>query len=245
MRLRNLKALLILGLSLLAAGLACTLSDLLPGRAPSPDQISTFAAATLASIPSPTGDTTFPPTASTTPSATPLPPTATPPPDGLSMACDGTYQRLRLTDAGAAGKTAWLDVWDGSAWTDVWSFEGGDPMIRQIEAEAGLHPFGDCGYLLLLPIRYSGSGAPLELHAYAWNGSGLDQVYLHEAGHGVWTKDGNSITVQQSVYLYDEPNCCPCNMQVITDTWDGSAFVETANEITPTYSGAPPPECVP
>jgi hypothetical protein len=245
LRHQRLIAPLIPALALLGTSLACSLSDVLPGRAPSPDQISTFAAATLASLASPTSEATLPPTASATPSATAPPPTPTAPPDGVSMACDGTYQRFRITDAGASVKTAWLDAWDGSTWSNIWHFEGGDPMMRQIEGEAGLYPFGDCGYLLLLPIRYSGSGAPLELHAYAWNGTGLDQVYLDDASHGVWSKEGDSIRVQGSVYLYGEPNCCPCNMQVITDTWNGSSFVETGNVITPTFSGTPPPECIP
>jgi hypothetical protein len=242
---RKPQALLILGAALCAISLACSLSDRLVPRVPSADQISTFAAATLASLASATIEAAVLPLASPTPSASPPPATPTAPPEGLSMACDGTYQRFRVTDAGVSGRTAWIDMWDGSGWTNVWYFEAGDPMTRQIEAEAGLYPFGACDYLLLLPIRYSGSAAPLELHAYAWNGSGLDQVYLHEAGHGVWSKAGDSIDVQQSVYLFDEPNCCPCNTQVITDTWDGSAFKETGNVITPTYSGAPPPECVP
>lgn len=168
---------------------------------------------------------------------------ATPPPGGVSLNCDATYQRVRLTDAGAAGKTLWVDSWNGSSWVNVWSVAGGDPNIRQIEDEVGAYQFLGCQSLIVLPIRYSGSGAHLELTIYRWDGPGLSEVYQHEGTHGAWSKVGDSVEFQESLYLFNEPNCCPCNRQALTHTWNGVAFLETASSITPTYTGTPPAEC--
>ncbi|MBN1266517.1 MAG: hypothetical protein JXA25_13555 [Anaerolineales bacterium] len=184
------------------------------------------------------------------PGDVPLPPgvslpTATPPPGGISLNCDGTYQRVRITDAGADGKTLWVDNWVSGSWSNVWSLEGGDAMIRQIEDEAGYYNFGTCKKLIIIPLRYSGSGAVLELEIYRWTGSGISNVYSHEGTHGEWSKLGDMITFEESIYLYGEPNCCPCNRQVLEHTWDGAAFVQTGSAINPTYTGDPPDHCVP
>jgi hypothetical protein len=220
------------------------------------------AGAPTAAIPSPVGPTPVEPTpADSTPvepptavgpspvpdTPTPIPPTPTSPPSpgGVSLNCDGTYQRLRITDGGASGKTVSVDSWDGSSWVNVWNIFGGDPMIRQIEAEAGYYTFGACQKLVIVPIRYSGSGAILELGIHAWNGSGLSQVYFNDGVHGSWSKVGDNVIFEESLYLYGEPNCCPCSRQTLQYTWDGSAFVQTGSAITPTYVGTPPPICVP
>jgi len=184
------------------------------------------------------------------PGDVPLPPgvalpTATPPAGGVSFNCDGTYQRIRFTDAGAAGKTVWLDNWEGGSWVNYWSLEGGDAMVRQIEAEAGYYNFGACQKLLIVPLRYTGSGAVLELQVYRWTGAGVSLVYSHEGTHGDWSKLGDMITFEESIYLYGEPNCCPCNRQALEHTWDGSGFVQTGSSINPTYTGDPPDHCVP
>jgi len=178
---------------------------------------------------------------------TPVPPTVTPePPAGsISLNCDGTYQRLRLTNGGASGKTISVDDWDGSGWVNVWNIAGGDPMIRQIEDQAGYYIFGGCQKLAIVPMRYSGSGAILELGIHVWNGAGLTRVYFNEGVHGTWSKVGDNIIFEQSLYLYGEPNCCPCNRQTLQYTWDGTTFNQTGSAITPTYSGTPPPICVP
>jgi hypothetical protein len=185
------------------------------------------------------------PLPSSTPTPVPPTPTSTPPAGGVSLNCDGTYQRLRITDGGASGKTVSVDNWDGTSWVNVWNIFGGDAMIRQIEEQAGYYPFGDCQQLVIVPIRYSGSGAVLELGIHEWNGAGLSQVYFNDGVHGTWSKAGDNIFFEESLYLYGEPNCCPCNRQTLQHTWDGEAFVQTGSAITPTYSGTPPPMCVP
>jgi hypothetical protein len=184
------------------------------------------------------------PTGTQQPTAEPSP-TFTPPPDGLSLNCDGTYQRVRLVDGGASGKTIFVDQWNGAGWDEVWSVEGGDPMNQQIEDTAGPYLFGDCQYLVIVPIRFSGSGAILELKIYIWNGSGMSEVYAHDGVHGDWQKLGDLITFEESVYLYDEPNCCPCNRQYLEHTWDGATFNQTGSLISPTYEGDPPDYCQP
>lgn len=181
-----------------------------------------------------------------TPPGAPSPPPPTGgavPPGGVSLNCDDTYQRVRLTDAGVAGRTLWVDSWDGAGWVNVWSVAGGDPNVRQIEEEAGGYQFLGCPTLVVLPIRYSGSGAYLELSVEQWNGVGLSEVYQHEGTHGVWSKAGATIQFDESLYLHNEPTCCPCNHQTLRHTWNGVAFVELAATITPTFTGTPPPEC--
>jgi hypothetical protein len=243
--------------------LGCALACDLPGVTPTPevdtdDVVATSVAATqtayaLETLAAVTADTETPtvepPTATHTDS--PASPTSTatstesPPAGGVSLNCDGTYQRVRITDGGASGKTVSVDNWDGSAWINVWNYAAGDPMIKQIQDEAGYYEFLGCQKLVIIPEVYSGSGAILELRIYVWNGSGLTNVYTHDGTHGTWNKVGDTIVFEESLYLYGEPNCCPCNRQVLEYTWDGVAFVQTGSAINPTYSGTPPPECSP
>ena len=184
------------------------------------------------------------PTGSQLPTAEPSP-TFTPPPEGLSLNCDGTYQRVRLIDGGASGKTLYVDQWNGAGWDEIWSVEGGDPMNQQIEDDAGPYLFGECQSLVIVPIVFSGSGAILELKIYKWDGSAMVEVYSHDGVHGDWQKLGDMITFEESIYLYDEPNCCPCNRQFLEHTWDGTDFIQTGSLISPTYEGDPPDYCQP
>lgn len=239
---------------LIIVSMACNLEDITRDDSVS---IETAVAATLDAInanltsepgnatdlPQPPEGTPYPtqhPTITAMPS-----PTHTPPPDGISLNCDGTYQRVRVVDGGAAGKTVFVDNWNGSDWVEVWRVEGGDPMNQQIEDSAGPYLFGECTYLVIVPILYGGSGAVVELTIYAWDGVGMVEVYRHDGVHGDWQKLGDMITFEESIYLYDEPNCCPCNRQYLEHTWDGVAFQQTGSLITPTYEGEPPEYCQP
>jgi hypothetical protein len=243
---RNTKPNLVMIL-MFVASMACSIE--LPGDV---DEIATQVAAGLTQVANDLTATalaveTTPPEGTDTPTLEP--PTATytptPPPGGVSMNCDGTYQKLTIVDGGALGKTATLYNWNGSAWIEVWSVSGGDPMMQQIEAEAGLYPFGPCRQFIIIPLRYSGSGVLLDLTVYEWTGAAVSQVYFHQGVHGDWYKDGDSIVFEESLYLYGEPNCCPCNRQTLRHTWNGSAFVQTDLVIAPTYTGTPPDHCTP
>lgn len=237
---------------LLVAGLAC--SAQVNGAEPdgSPDSLATSVAATLTALPTtevPLPTSTEAPTSAPTPTESPSPtpePTATdpPPPDGVSLNCDGTYQRVRLEDAGAAGRSLYIDNWIGSGWENVWAFDAGDPMIRQLSEKAGARSFGGCRQLVLLPLRYAGSGAVLELQVLGWTGDGVVELYQNDGVHGAWQQNGDQLLFEESLYLFGEPNCCPCNRQFSTHRWNGSAFVEVSTEIEPTYSGTPPPICI-
>lgn len=187
------------------------------------------------SVPTPPG--AYPPT--------PAEPTATPPPGGVSLACDGTFQRFRLTDGGAAGKTASVDSWNGSSWINVWNWAGGDPMIKQIEDGAGLYSFGGCEQFVVIPERLAGSGTILQLTIHRWNGAGLTEIFYIDGTHGSWSPTGDGFLFEESVYLYNEPNCCPCNRQYLEYTWNGASFDQTGSAINPTYTGTPPAECTP
>jgi hypothetical protein len=177
--------------------------------------------------------------------ALPIPPATAAIAGGSSLNCDGGSQRVRVQDGGAAGRTVSVDAWLAGAWANVWSVSGGDPMIQQIEREAGPYRFGECRSLVIVPIRYSGSGADLRLDIYAWDGAGMRQVYTHEGTKGDWAKIGDSIRFTEARFLYGEPNCCPCAVQTTEHTWDGDRFVETGTDVEPTYAGTPPEYCQP
>jgi len=234
---------------LLLAGAACSLGVDLGDDG----GIATTVAQTLTAVAGSSSATSIvDPSPTAAGSATPAPsetappsPTLAPPAGGVSLNCDDSYQRFRLVDGGAAGKTVYLDNWNGSSWIEVWSMAGGDPMIRQIQSEVGLYAFGGCQQLIVVPVVYSGSGAILELSAYQWMGAGVAQVYQQDGAHGSWQHQADALYFEQSVYLFGEPNCCPCNRQAETHTWNGAAFIATSSSISPTYSGTPPPICVP
>jgi hypothetical protein len=166
------------------------------------------------------------------------------PADGVSINCDNTYQRFRLEDGGAAGRTVFLDNWINGAWTTVWALSGGDPMERQIETEnVGLMSFGECRKFIVVPLRYSGSGAALELHIFVWDGASVTEVLNVWAEKGGWKPSNDTFTINKAVFLYGEPNCCPCYTQVDTYKWNGSQFVVFLSSLVPNFSGDPPPEC--
>ena len=89
------------------------------------------------------------------------------------------------------------------------------------------------------------SGNSLQLTIYAWDGVGMVETYRHDGVHGDWAKLGDMITFEESLYLFDEPNCCPCNRQYLEHTWDGIGFQQTGSLILPTYEGEPPDHCQP
>ena len=173
------------------------------------------------------------------------PPATASAPGGLSLNCDGSSQRVRNEDAGPAGRTVAVDAWLDGDWVSVWSVSGGDPMIQQIEPEAGARQFGGCRSLIVVPFRYSGSGADLRLEIFAWDGAGMRQVYSHSGTKGAWSTQGDRVQFKEAKFLYGEPNCCPCATQTTEHTWDGNAFVETRVVVEPTYSGTPPEYCNP
>ncbi len=188
------------------------------------------------------------PTLTPTPTVTPSPtvtitPSPTVPPDGVSLNCDGTYQRLNILDGGLGGVTLSIDNLVNGSWNPVWAINSGDPNQKQFEEETGLYPFGDCQQLLIVPVRFSGSGALLQLVIYAWNGSTMELVYDQNGTHGSWEQLDESIRFERSVYLYGEPNCCPCNTEILFHRWDEDEFVDDGISLEPTYNGPPPAQC--
>lgn len=232
-------------LALCLAAFACTL----PAPGAEEGVVVTAARATLTARPESTGaPSTVPPAMATT--STPPPtatsgPTATPPPFGVSINCDGTYQRVMLAGGDGLAHTLHLFDWIGGEWELVWTFEAGDPAIRQLSGRMGLHSFGGCRRLLVVPLRYEGSGAVLELHIFAYSDGEVVEVYTNDGFVGEWEIQGDRLRFEELLYLYDEPTCCPCNRQVTIHRWDGTAFIEDSSEISPTYTGTPPPICQP
>lgn len=168
-------------------------------------------------------------------SPTEAPPAATPtaPPGGVSLNCDGTYQRVRITDQGASGKTISVDNWDGSGWANVWNLSSGDPNLRQLTDDAGYYQFGDCQKLVVVPFRSSGPQLWLELSVHVWNGAGMSQVYFNEGYYGEWSKIGDAIRFREASKLGTVNNgpLGPCEYMTLDYTWNGTDFVQTGSSI--------------
>jgi hypothetical protein len=158
---------------------------------------------------------------------------ATAPPEGISLNCDGTYQRVRITDQGAAGKTISVDLWDGTSWVNVWNLSSGDPNLRQLMDDAGYYPFGDCQNLIVVPFRSSGPQLWLELSVHVWDGSGMSQVYFNEGYYGEWSKIGETIHFREASKLgtVDSGPLGPCEYTTLDYAWNGIDFVQTGSNM--------------
>lgn len=164
-------------------------------------------------------------------------PTATdpPPPGGVSLNCDGTYQRVRITDEGINGKTISVDNWDGSAWLNAWNISSGDANLAQMLDEAGYYDFGGCEKLVVVPIRYSGPQLWFELGVYSWNGTGMTNEYFNEGYYGEWLKLGDDLQFKEAATLGTVNNgpLGACEWVTLVHTWDGANFTQTGSNIEP------------
>jgi hypothetical protein len=230
---------------MVAAGLACSL----PGDAGGSDEVATSVAGTLTAE-APPGATDTPQGAEATstnttgteaPTAAAVTATNTAPPQGISLNCDGTYQRVRIVDEGINGKSVAVDNWNGTDWDNVWIVSSGDPNIRQILDEAGYYQFGDCQKLVIVPMRHSNPHVFFELGIYVWNGAGMSQVYFYDGAYGEWSKSGATVTFQFANQLgwVDGGPLGPCDTTTLEHTWDGVMFNQTGSNIVPV------PNCVP
>jgi hypothetical protein len=159
--------------------------------------------------------------------------TSTPPPDGVSLNCDGTYQRLNIIDQGAVGKTLSVDAWDGNVWVNVWNMASGDPNMKQLMDETGWYEFLGCQKLVIVPIRHSNPQVFFELGVHVWNGGGLSQVYYNEGYYGQWEKLGDRIRFREASKLGTVNNgpLGPCEWITLEHTWDGIDFLQTGSAI--------------
>jgi len=176
------------------------------------------------------GDVPLPPGAQAGP-----PPTATstPPPGGISFNCDGTYQRVRVSEGGVTGRVVSVDRWNGSAWVNLWNTSAGDPNLQQVTEDSGAYTFGACQQLLVIVIRHSNPQVTLDLNVYAWNGSGLNQVLTAQGDYGSWTPGVNGIQFRRASKLgsvADGP-LQACEWTTTEYTWDGSTFVQTGSTV--------------
>ncbi len=160
-------------------------------------------------------------------------PTPDAPPGGVSLNCDGTYQRVRINDQGASGKTLSVDNWTGDGWSNVWNISSGDPMLKQLTEDAGWYQFGDCEKLVIVPFLHSGPQLWFELGIYAWNGSGMTSAYANEGYYGEWEKVGDLIRFKEASSLgwVNGGPLGPCEWLTLEHTWNGTAFVQTGSLI--------------
>lgn len=243
---------------LLFASLACSLPEI---AEPGPS-LETQVAGTLTALPTatplPVGPSETPePELQAQPSATAEPTeqqiapapsaTNTPPPNGVSLNCDGIYQRVRIVDQGAAGKTISVDTWNGTDWTNTWSVASGDPMLKQLTDDAGWYQFGDCEKLVIVPFQHSNPQLYFELGIYAWNGATMQSVYAREGYYGEWEKVADLIRFRYASllgYVNNGP-LGPCEWTTFEHTWDGAAFAQTGSLIEPVADCSPIPTPTP
>lgn len=86
---------------------------------------------------------------------------------------------------------------------------------------------GDSVPQVVVRIRYSGTGSILEAHVLSFKGGTTERLADITAYKGWMEYQENGYLVTQPLYLYNEPNCCPCRMETVTYTWDGATFATT------------------
>jgi hypothetical protein len=140
---------------------------------------------------------------------------------------------VRITDAGASGKTISVDNWDGSNWANVWNLASGDPNLRQLTEDAGYYQFGDCQKLVVVPFRSSGPQLWLELSVHVWNGAGMTQKYYNEGYYGEWSKIGDVIRFREASKLGTVNNgpLGPCEYVTLDYSWNGTDFIQTGSNL--------------
>ena len=107
---------------------------------------------------------------------------------------------------------------------DETSFFGYD----RIEAVDVISLTGDAVPQLVVRIRYAGTGSILEAHVLSFKGGVTASLADITAYKGWMEYQGNGYLVSQPLYLYNEPNCCPCRKETVTYAWDGVAFTASA-----------------
>jgi hypothetical protein len=160
-------------------------------------------------------------------------PSPVPPRGGLSLNCDGTYQRLRIVDNGPNGKTVYVDDWQGGAWVNVWSKTPQDPFLQQMLDEVGWYQFGGCQKLVIVPIRNGDPRVTVDLTIHAWNGATMTQVYSNSGWYGTWSKIGDIIRTREASKLGTINNgpLVACEWLTLEYTWDGSSFNQTGSSV--------------
>lgn len=243
---------------LAAAALACGLPERLARSNADPGVVKTSVAGTLtaaaglhpAATPQILSQPQASPTGNPTPEPIPTPvppPSATPPPNGISLNCDDTYQRVRIVDEGASGKTVAVDKWNGVQWLNVWSLASGDPMLRQLTDEAGYYQFGECRKLVLVPFQHSNPQLWFELGVFAWNGTGMLQVYFNEGYYGEWERVGDLIRFREASLLgwVNGGPLGACEWLTLEHTWNGTGFTQSGSLVEPVANCTPAPTAAP
>lgn len=218
--------------ALLVLGLACSLGPL--QSTPSVDAETQVPATTSAQTAAPTQP------AETDPRSDQGTPTA--PAGGVSLNCDGTYQRVRVETI-QEGRALFIDQRQGGEWRQSWSYDVGDDQEAQLGERAGAHSFGGCERLIVIPVDYQGTGGFFQIRVFRWTSDGPEVVFARDGIPGDWTREGDSLIIRRTVYLHDEPLCCPCNYRVTTHRWNGTDFVQEEEQLEPAYTGTPPPPC--
>jgi hypothetical protein len=190
----------------------------------------------LACAPGGTGVSTPVPTANGG-GATPTPVPA----DAIDLNCDGRYERVVTTASGNNVTAVAIEAPYGSSQRHA-VHSTPNAEVAVIENPRPL-AFGGCEQLLVVPVRFSGSGSILQLMVFRWTGSEVSKVFDESAQGGRWASEGQRLLLTKPVYLYNEPNCCPCTFQERAYAWDGTRFNFVGETLKPAEPLPPPTIC--
>ncbi|MBN1921185.1 MAG: hypothetical protein JW892_08080 [Anaerolineae bacterium] len=115
-------------------------------------------------------------------------------------------------------------------------------MFNQIEAVDIVSLTGEVLPQVVVRIRYSGTGSILEAHILSFRDGAMQSLADITAYKGWMEYQREGYVLSYPLYLYNEPNCCPCRRETVTYTWDGAAFVttQTLREEIEGMEGCPP-----
>ncbi|MFP4345676.1 MAG: Kelch repeat-containing protein [Anaerolineales bacterium] len=99
---------------------------------------------------------------------------------------------------------------------------------------------------LTVHLRYAGTGAILDLEILSFAGGERELLLERTAYKGGVNYAEEEFVVSQPLYLYNEPNCCPCRVESTTYAWDGTSFYAAQRVIEPVEgAGEEGSECPP
>lgn len=139
-----------------------------------------------------------------------------------------------LSSAGALlySKSTWevMDVGSPSEIdTEEWSLYTFDRLesaeIRELTGEAPPE--------LAVHLRYAGTGAILDLEILSFEGGERELLLERTAYKGGVNYAEDEFVLIQPLYLYNEPNCCPCRVESVTYTWVETSFEAVQRVIEP------------
>lgn len=85
---------------------------------------------------------------------------------------------------------------------------------------------------VIVQVRSPGTGQSLDVAIVRVIGGETDVLFEGQAYKGSMTFSDGGFSMNQPLYLYHEPNCCPCRIESIAYRWNGQGFEVTDHKVT-------------